>query len=403
MFKLIFSLMLCSIVTISNAEVHEKILGKAEGYPSNCDYPKSDWIKCLVAFVTANDPKDNKMVRRTVKNDGSVAVRELKIDNSILDIKVKNRLDDEFKRMPSMAMLIVKNGKLIYENYQYDRKPTDQFLYFSMTKSIVALTIGKAVELGHIESINDPVSKYVPELSNSPYYQVTIKNLLQMTSGVGYKYDPYSPNSETNSLTLVTNGYSDKFKSLTEYLNQYKPSRKNDEQGKYFNYDDNATNVLAMVLKNATKKPLTEFFSENIWSKIGTEADGSWQGNNQGDLMGHAGFHSTPKDLARLGLVLMNNGKYLDNQVIPSDWVNTQFSPLVKADKNKGGEFYGYQTWVFDSNGNKFGFEGHFGQTMMINKKTKTILVTFGVDLKNEYWGNLFNTIDFISDKIEVN
>ena len=119
--------------------------------------------------------------------------------------------------------------------------------------------------------------------------------------------------------------------------------------------------------------------------------------------MGHAGFHSTPKDLVRLGLVLMNNGKYLDNQVIPSDWVNTQFSPLVKADKNQGGEFYGYQTWVFDSNGNKFGFKGHLGQTMMINKKTKTILVTFGVDLKNEYWGNLSNTFDFISDKIEVN
>jgi len=396
----VFAIVLCCFFTVSNAEVHEKILGKAEGYPSNCDYPKSDWLKCLVGFFTAHDPVNSKMIRRPVMAGNSQAIRELIIDDSVLNPKVKNRLDNDFKKLPSMAMLIIKNGKLIYENYQYDRKSTDQFMYMSMTKSIVALSVGKAVELGNIESINDPVSKYVPELSKSPYYQITIKNLLQMTAGVGYKADYDNPNSDSNALALVSNGYSEKYQSLTEYFNQYKPPRKNDEQGKYFNYDDNATNVLAMVVKNATKKPLTEFFSENIWSKIGAEADASWQGNNQNDLMGHAGFHSTPKDLARLGLVLMNDGKYLDKQVISADWIKTQVSPLVKTNNNP--EYYGYQTWVVDSGGNKYNFRGNLGQSMMINRKTNTMLITFSVDLKNEYWGALTEIFEYVSEKVEV-
>jgi len=400
--KLLTTFFVCCFFTISHAEVNEKILGKAEGYPNNCDYPKSDYTKCLVAILTANDRATTKMVRRQVLNTNKESFRELTLDTSVLNERIKNKLDDDFKRLPSMAMLIVKNGKLIYENYQYDRKSSDKFLYFSMTKNIVGLTVGKAIELGYIESIDDPASKYIPELSASPYYQVTIKNLLQMTAGIGYVFDPYSPNSDSTNLTLVTNGWSEKHKNLTDYLNQYKPSRKNDEQGKYFNYDDNATNVLVMVVKNATKKPFTEFFSENIWSKIGAESDASWQGNNQNDLMGHMGFHSTPKDLVRLGLVLMNEGKYLNNQIISTNWINKQFSPLVKADKNKGGEYYGYQTWVLDSSGSKFAFKGHLGQSMMINKKTNTMLVTFGVDIKNEYWGNLHDLFEYVSERVEV-
>jgi hypothetical protein len=378
-------------LSTANAEVNEKILGKAEGYPNNCDYPKGEYTKCIVSYLTANYPSDTKIVKNVISKGNTV--RELVTDTTNL----KSRLDGDFKRMPYMAMLVVKDGKLIYENYQYNKKSTDQFLYFSMTKSMVALSVGKAIELGYITSVNDPASKYLPELASSPYYQITIKNLLQMETGVSYKYDQRSPNSDTTTLKYVTLGYSDQYKNLTEYFNQYKPSRKNDEQGKYFNYDDNATNVLAMIVKNATKKPLNEFFSETIWSKIGAESNASWQGNQQGDLIGHGGFYSTPRDLARFGLVLLNDGKYLDTQVIPSSWIKTQFSPLVKADKNQGGEYYGYQTWVLDSSGNRIAFKGHLGQTMMMDKTTNTLLITFGVDLRNEYWEDLHRVFDYVS------
>jgi CubicO group peptidase (beta-lactamase class C family) len=378
----------------SHSEVNESILGKKENYPSNCEYPKSNYIKCLVSWFSANDPSPSPMVRRIIKNGEEV--RELSLDPSI-DPGMKSKLDDTFKRTPLMAMLVVKNGKLIYENYQYDRKPSDTLMYMSMTKSLVALSIGKAIELGNIKSVDDTVSQYLPELSSSSYANITIKNLLQMTSGVGYKYDPYGYDSDTNRLTLVTNGYSEKFSSLTDYLNSFKPSNQNSEQGKSFNYDNNNTNILAMIIKSATKQPLNEFFSEQIWSKIGAASAGSWQGNKNGDLMAHAGFHSTPKDLARLGLVLLNEGKYRDKQIISKSWIDTQFSPLVKSRILKGGEFYGYQTWVLDNKGQQFAFEGNLGQSMMIDKSSNTILVTFGVDLKNEFWPDIFKTFAYVS------
>ena len=96
----------------------------------------------------------------------------------------------------------------------------------------------------------------------------------------------------------------------------------------------------------------------------------------------------------------MNDGKYLDKQVIPSDWIKTQLSPLVKTNNNP--EYYGYQTWVVDSSGSKFNFRGNLGQSMMINKKTNTMLITFSVDLKNEYWGTLTEIFELVSEKVEV-
>jgi CubicO group peptidase (beta-lactamase class C family) len=394
MSKIILLILAVCFPLSSQSEINESILGKGENYPSNCEYPKSNYVKCLVSWFSANDPSPSPMVRRIVKNGAEV--RELSLDSSIDQI-VKSRLDDTFKRTPLMAMLVVKNGKLIYENYQYDRKPSDTLMYMSMTKSLVALSIGKAIELGNIKSVNDTVSQYLPELSSSPYANISIKNLLQMTSGVGYNYDPYGYDSDTNRLTLVTNGYSEKFSSLSNYLNSFKPSIKNSEQGKFFNYDDNNTNILAMIIKSATKQPLDEFFSQQIWSKIGTESPGSWQGNKNTDLMAHAGFHSTPKDLARLGLVLLNEGKYGDQQIISKSWIDTQFAPLVKTKILKGGDFYGYQTWVLDEKGKQFAFKGNLGQSMMIDKSSNTILVTFGVDLKNEFWPDIFKTFVYVS------
>jgi CubicO group peptidase (beta-lactamase class C family) len=390
--KLIFlSILIFSV--FSNAEVKEQALGKMEGYPNNCDYLKGNYTKCQIAWSSANDAPNSPMVRRFIKKGD--ATRELIVEPNKLGSFQKTTLDNLVKNSPILSLLVLKDGKLVYEKYQYDRKPTDTLLYFSMTKTITSLAVGKAVELGYIKSVDDAASVYVPELLNTPYGSITIKNILQMTSGVPADAGYTHKSDNAKNLIYISAGYDDS-QNVTDFLKSYKITRKPDEQGKFFKYDNNLSALLGVILQNATKKPFNDFFGENLWSQFGTEADASIQGNKKGDVITFGGFHSTPRDLARLGLLILDDGKYNDKQIISKSWLDTMTAPLVKGEV--AAPYYGYQTWVLDSKGSQFALKGDLGQTMMIDRKTKTIFITFSVDEKNEYWEDLHKAFAVVSN-----
>jgi len=390
--KLLFlSILIFSV--FSNAEVKEQALGKMEGYPNNCDYLKGNYTKCQIAWSSANDAPNSPMVRRFIKKGD--ATRELIVEPNKLGSFQKTTLDNLVKNSPILSLLVLKDGKLVYEKYQYDRKPTDTLLYFSMTKTITSLAVGKAVELGYIKSVDDAASVYVPELLNTPYGSITIKNILQMTSGVPADAGYTHKSDNAKNLIYISAGYDDS-QNVTDFLKSYKITRKPDEQGKFFKYDNNLSALLGVILQNATKKPFNDFFGENLWSQFGTEADASIQGNKKGDVITFGGFHSTPRDLARLGLLILDDGKYNDKQIISKSWLDTMTAPLVKGEV--AAPYYGYQTWVLDSKGSQFALKGDLGQTMMIDRKTKTIFITFSVDEKNEYWEDLHKAFAVVSN-----
>jgi CubicO group peptidase (beta-lactamase class C family) len=364
-----------------------------EGYPNNCDYLKGNYTKCQIAWSSANDAPNSPMVRRFIKKGD--ATRELIVEPNKLGSFQKTTLDNLVKNSPILSLLVLKDGILVYEKYQYDRKPTDTLLYFSMTKTITSLAVGKAVELGYIKSVDDAASVYVPELLNTPYGSITIKNILQMTSGVPADAGYTHKSDNAKNLIYISAGYDDS-QTVTDFLKSYKITRKPDEQGKFFKYDNNLSALLGVILQNATKKPFNEFFSENLWSQFGTEADASIQGNKKGDVLSFGGFHSTPRDLARLGLLILDDGIYNDKQIISKSWLDTMTSPLVKGEV--AAPYYGYQTWVLDSKGSQFALKGDLGQTMMIDRKTKTIFITFSVDEKNEYWEDLHKAFAVVSN-----
>ena len=390
--KFIFLLIVFFSVA-SNAEVKEEALGKKEGYPSNCDYLKGNYTKCQIAWSSANSPPNSPMVRRLIKKADTT--RELLVEPNKLGSFQQTTLDNLVKNSPILSLLVLKDGKLVYEKYQYDRKPTDTLLYFSMTKTITSLAVGKAVELGYIKSVEDVASVYVPELLNTPYGSITIKNILQMTSGVPADAGYTHKSDNAKNLIYISAGYDDS-QTVTDFLKSYKTTRKPDEQGKFFKYDNNLSALLGVILQNATNKPFNDFCSENLWSQFGTEADASIQGNKKGDVLSFGGFHSTPRDLARLGLLILDDGIYNDKQIISKSWLDTMTSPLVKGEV--AAPYYGYQTWVLDSKGRQFALKGDLGQTMMIDRKTKTIFITFSVDEKNEYWEDLHKAFAVVSN-----
>ena len=381
------------ISTVSYAKIKEEAFGKKDGYPNNCDYLSGKYTKCLVAWSSANDAPNSPMVRRQKKKRS--ITRELISELSILSGFQKTTLDNLFKGSPILALLVLRDGKLIYERYQYDRKPSDTLLWMSMTKSLTALAVGKAIDLGYIKSIDDIASTYVPELNNSPYGSITIRNILQMTSGVPADAGYSHASDNAKKLIQVSNGYGEN-RNIIDYLKSYKLTRKVHEQGKYFKYDNNLPALLGLIVERASKKSYPEFVSEHIWSQIGAEYDASIQGSKKGDVVAFGGFHSSPRDLARLGLLFLDDGKFNGNQIFSKSWLDHMTSPLVKAEV--AAPYYGYQTWVLDNKGQQFAFKGDMGQSLMIDKKTKTIFITFSVDEKNEYWYDLHKAFAVVSN-----
>jgi CubicO group peptidase (beta-lactamase class C family) len=390
-FLIFFASLLLS--TSPSAEVMERALGKFENYPNNCNWPQDDSTKCLVAWNSGKYAQSWYYIPVDINPDLSPV--DLKTNQDLLTVQQQKRLDYFFNNSPVMALLVIKNGEIAYEKYQYGRKPSDTFLYMSMSKSITALAVGKAIELGIIKGIDDKVSQYLPELKDSSYGDVSIRHLLEMRSGVGYDYNTDSANSDTTKLArIITGGMNISFMT---YIENYRKGIKPRAAGSKFNYDDNATVLLGKIVEKASSQVLPDFFSQHIWSKIGSHDRAIWRKNIRGDFGANFSFFSTARDLAQLGIVLINDGRHEGNQIIQSSWIQAQTNWISDTSNMVGRTYgYGYQTWIPDKSGNTFHFRGHQGQALYADRKSKTLLIAFSVDAANRNWNSLDSLFDVV-------
>jgi CubicO group peptidase (beta-lactamase class C family) len=165
----------------------------------------------------------------------------------------------------SVATLVVKNDSIVYEKYWDEYSDTSHSNSFSVAKSMVSLLIGIAQQEGKINSLYDPVIKYLPEYKNNLGNQIAIIHLLSMSSGLNWD------ESYINPLSMTTEAYYGS--NLKSVLNKLKPSK---EPGKYFSYKSGDTQILGMLLRKLYNKPLAEIMSEKIWSQIGAEHPAYW-------------------------------------------------------------------------------------------------------------------------------
>src|SRR5205807_7141073 len=160
-------------------------------------------------------------------------------------------IDDFLARQRVTGLLLIRNGEILVERYQYDRTAADRFLSHSMAKSIVSLAIGMALAEGKIASLDDTVAKYVPKLAGSPYGETTIRNILRMSSGVPFS-EVYDGNDDLTRFSMT------RFKSGSiEALRESRPREV--EQGSRFHYASAETVNLVMVLREVTGMPLSEY------------------------------------------------------------------------------------------------------------------------------------------------
>ena len=261
-------------------------------------------------------------------------------------------------------------------NCIHETDRTSRFVSQSLSKSIVSILVGAAVEEGAIKSVEDPVTKYLPYLSESGYRDATVKNLLQMSTGVDYSENYKDPKSGAALIgaALLTGS-----PSFEKYAKSIQPTKI--PPGTKFEYQSINTQVLGLLLEKVTGKRLSVYAQEKLWSKIGAENDAFfYESKKQPNTCAFACFNATIRDYARVGLMMLRGGALGEQRVVSSAWVHDAVTPDVPYLKPKqsgpeGGYGYAYQWWVPPGHDGVFMGLGIYGQCIYVNPARHVVIV----------------------------
>lgn len=258
-------------------------------------------------------------------------------------------LDDFIWHNNVTGLLVIKSGEIVLETYAAGNSAQTRWGSMSVTKSILSLLVGAAIADGSIGSTADTVSDYLPELKGTPYQQVTIENLLRMSSGVEWNLNEQHPDWKATSGMTV------------EELIGYMGSKKRyAEPGTSFNYNDAEVNLLGAIVSAAVGEDLATYLEQKIWQPFGMEADANWMSFPGGLQTGACCVSATLRDYGRLGLFAMRNGALADNShVLPEKWMERSITASKSADN------YGYLWWL--TGDGTYEAMGIYGQLIHVN------------------------------------
>jgi CubicO group peptidase (beta-lactamase class C family) len=287
-------------------------------------------------------------------------------------------LDDYFKRTDVLGFLVLKDGRVVLERYLHGTGAADRYLSMSVSKSIVSVLFGVAVDEGRIASIDEPVRKYLPRLGDGGYRDVTIRNVLNMASGIQFSEEYGVPASGIGQLSAANRTGSPSFEDFAASL----PSEK--APGKTFTYQSVNTQVLAEVLEAATGVPLNVYAESKLWKKIGAESRAYFlTGKDQPGICAYGCFYATLRDYARFGLMAMRGGIVTNDRVVSEKWINESGSPAPFAQPSvdpRTGQCrrgYGYQWWVPCGTDHAFQAVGINGQAIYVNPPKRIVIAQF--------------------------
>ncbi|MCC2647921.1 MAG: beta-lactamase [Nitrososphaeraceae archaeon] len=338
-------------------------------------------------------------VFRFITQDINSTTEESKINGSFLsspvlfnkivpngDTEGKKKSFDEFLASTgTTAFIVIKNDEILYEKYFNGYHEESINTSFSMAKSITSALIGIAIDEGMIQSVDDPIAKYLPELrqKDPSFNSITLKNLLTMSSGLRYIEEglPWSDDSRTY--------YDTDLRSLAL-------SAKVEEQpGKRFHYNNYNALLLGMILERTTHMNVSQYLEEKIWKPLGMEASASWSldSDAHGFEKMESGINARAIDFAKIGRLFLNNGNWNGKQIISEIWVNESTRPDTITDPT---QFYQYMWWVENAQkeGNYHFFAvGKYGQYIYVIPEKNMIIVRHGYESGYDGWTDLFKNI----------
>lgn len=279
--------------------------------------------------------------------------------------------EDFLERNYTNAFLVMKNGKIVTEIYRNNSDASTRFMGWSMTKSITSILVGAAVADRSIESIDDPIVKYLPELKNGGYRDVTIRQILEMRSGVDYeeRYDFANPGiAASNHINALV-------KNVARFADAGLDIGTAAKPGEVFAYKTIDTAILGWLIERVTGGTVAAYTTGKLWEPMGAEADGFYIMDGKpgvGREFSGAGFNATLRDWARFGQMLLNEGTVEGRRVVDAEWIRTARTPLGSEAGVDGG--YGFQFWTREGS-EAYKAVGLQGQYVYVDPDTQTVMV----------------------------
>ncbi len=280
------------------------------------------------------------------------------------------------------ALIIVKNDKIVYERYRNFTNDQTGFSSMSVAKSLTSILIGIAVDQGAIKSLDQQITDYIPELNGSAYDGVTIRDALDMKTGVDRsdsdQLKPGTVEASRREQMLVRN--------QRPMVDEAFMVKRKAEPGKTFDYSTLNVTVLGWVLERATKQPITDFTSRSFWQPLGAESSAYWTTDGPG-AKGRPntgfGYNATLRDYARVGQIMLHNGQANGRQIVSEKWVQDSTGgphPRVSSTQSTG---YQYLWWTVPGEP-AYAAQGLAGQYIFVDPATNTVIVKLSYVPLNE-------------------
>jgi CubicO group peptidase (beta-lactamase class C family) len=264
------------------------------------------------------------------------------------------------------GLLVIQDGAVRLERYALTGGPHTLWHSFSVSKSLTSTLVAAAMKDGFIKSLNDPITRYITALRGSAYDDVTVRQLLTMTSGVKWNEDYTDLNSDVARMYATPPD-----PGLDMTVSYVRKLPREAPPGTKWVYKTSETNLVGVLVMEATGKPLADYLSEKIWRPYGMEQDAEWMIDDVGHEQGGCCLAMTLRDLGRFGQFILDGARIGGTSIVPDTW-------LAEATRNQigtlaGGAGYGYQWWPRDDG--TFEGRGIFGQTLHIDPKRRLVIV----------------------------
>ncbi|WP_128892778.1 serine hydrolase [Erythrobacter sp. HKB08] len=282
-------------------------------------------------------------------------------------LAIDTDIDAYMDSQRTAALVIVHDGKVVFEKYGLGFDADGKWTSFSVAKSLTSTMVGAAVKDGAIRSLDDKVTDYIAGLKGSAYDDVTVRQLLTMTSGVKWNEDYTDPNSD---VALFNEHQPEDGLDVTVSYMRTLPREA--PAGEKWVYKTGETNLIGVLVSEATGKPLAEYLSEKVWKPFGMQQDATWLlGATDHEISGCC-IQASTRDFARFGLFMLGGAQIDGVSILPEGWIadaTTKQAPI-----GIDGRGYGYQWWTNDDG--SYAAQGIFGQGIFIDPARKLVIAS---------------------------
>ncbi|MEM8768853.1 MAG: serine hydrolase domain-containing protein [Pseudomonadota bacterium] len=272
------------------------------------------------------------------------------------------------------ALLVLHDGRVRFENYWLSGGPEVPWLTHSVSKSLVATAVALALQEGLIEDLGDSISNYVPALMGSGFDGVSIRDVLQMSSGLRWNEDYADPESDLNrfGLTMLTGSSYDSF--VAGRVRQRPP-------GEYMHYVGMNSQALTMLVRAVTGRSLADYLAERLWQPLGAQDRAYWSTDGEGVELGLGGLSASARDLAKLGELYRLGGSWHGAPLLDPAWVTAattvQAPHLARGERANAQHTmgYGYHWWLPDGDDQDYSAIGIYNQFVYVSPAHEAVIV----------------------------